>query len=214
MKRQEDGVVGSPQAVASEYSKSDINEARALTLLLRSQLRGLRKCWIRIGALLEKVRTKMFFGAAGFRSMEEYAESELQLGRSSLYNYFRINAWVADFHKEWLSPTYNGFIPDLMEVNYLIRIESELRNENLAPKVRAEYEAIREKALNGTLRDEDIAGLQLNRPEPQRGFKGFLTSLRRLRLRANRLKNIPPNVITQLDQIIESIEGAIKSDAA
>lgn len=212
MKRQEAREVFK---AAGEPTKAEINEAKTVTALLKSQLRGARKWYIRIGILLARVRSKALFEKLGYVTIEEYADDMLQLRRSTLYNYLKIHDWILNYHKEWLATTYSGFLPDLYQIGYLIRIEARLANGNLDAKTRAALDAVRTKALNGTLREKDIEDLEDDvRTTGRGGIRGILTSLRSLRKQACGIAAIPPDVITQLDGVIERIMAAIKANAA
>ena len=63
---------------------------------------------------------------------------------------------MARSHKEWLEPHPKGFIPDLSDTVDLMWIEKELKRKDITDQARTELEALRESALNGTLKETDL----------------------------------------------------------
>ena len=188
-----------------------VQEALEVTWTLKGHLKSARIAYIRVGALLARVRDKMLYAALHHPDMESYAQERLRLGRASLYRYLQVYDWIARSHKEWLAPKPQGFIPDLADATDLIWIEEELAKSDLDPKRKAALEDLQKKGLEGRLRDGEVAAFR-RQGRDEDSLKAFLSRLRALRLRGARLADMPPDAISDLDAAIASIKNAVTAN--
>ena len=186
-----------------------VQEALQVTWLLKGHLKNVQIAYIRVGVLLARVRDEKMYSALDHPDIETYAEERLHLGRSSLYRYLQVYDWMQEFHKEWLQPKPKGFIPELADAGDLMWIERELTRKDLAPKERADLEALRAKALDGRLRDPDLNRWRQQARGNETGVKSFLSKLRLLRTRGAQLASMPPEVIAHLDAAIGLLKNAV-----
>lgn len=196
-------------------SKAVSQDAKQTNWLLLGGLKNIDKQFLRVGALLTRMRDKKLYAALRdehknyYTSIESYAAAELRLGRSSLYKYLNVYAWVGRFHPEWLVPKPKGFIPDLSDCSNLIWVESELARKNLEPERRKILEDLRKKGLNGSLRQGEVDKIRHQGRSPNSSIKALLSKLLSARAQAKRLAGTPDEVIRLLDSAI----GILKNDS-
>ena len=167
-----------------------------------------------MGVLLADVRDRKLYEALRHPDMVSYASERLHLAKTSLYRYLRVHDWIAEYHKEWLEPKPKGFIPELTDVADLIWIEKELGRKELEPDTRSKLEEFRKKALDGTLRDGEVAKLRRKGHTADEGLRSFLSKLRNLRMRGSELEKMPGDVILYLDEAIEVLRNALALERA
>ena len=78
-----------------------------------------------------------------------------------------------------------------------------------APETKTKLEALRDKGLQGKLRQRDLAEFRAKSNPAADGLKSYLTRLRAMRQTALRLKQMPEEAIPKLDTLIEVIENAL-----
>jgi hypothetical protein len=202
--------VKSPQArkKAPAAPRTAAQEALEVTWVLKGHLKNAQIAYLRVGALLAQVRDRKLYADLGHPDLESYAEQRLHLGRASLYRYLQVYDWVSTFHKEWIEPKPQGFIPDLNDVADLIWIEQELTRKDLDAKKRNALEALRQQALDGRLRKGALAQWRRQGRRGEETLRSFLSKLRRLRMRGAQLACMPVEVITHLDMAIELLKNA------
>ena len=186
-----------------------VQEALQVTWLLKGGLKNVQLAYIRVGKLLAQVRDRKLWEALKHPDIESYAQERLQLGRSSLYRYLQVYDWMVECHKDWLEPHPKGFIPELSDAADLMWIEGELAKKNLEPEKRAALEALRQKGLNGQLKDSDVAKYRRQASPTDAGLKTLLSKLRALRRTAAQLAAMPPEAVADLDAAIHVIEKAV-----
>ena len=207
------GTKNAPSSKKAAAPKTAVQEALEITWTLKGHLKNVQIAYIRVGALLAKVRDRKLYEALKHPDMEAYAQKRLQLGRASLYRYLQAYDWIARFHKEWLEPKPQGFIPDLADVTDLIWIEEELAESKLDPKRKAGLEELKAKALEGRLKDGEVAAFR-RKGNTRSGLKPFLASLRSLRKRGAALAGMPPEIIAELDAVIAAIAKVVTAQRA
>jgi hypothetical protein len=185
-----------------------VQQALQVTWLLKGHLKSARIAYLRIGALLARVRDEKLYAELKHPDIEDYAEKRLQLGRTSLYKYLEVYDWVSKYYPEWLQPKPKGFIPELYDVADLMWIECELAKKDLSPGRRTALEELRGKALTGNLAQRDIDKTRRSGTRVEDSLKSFVSKLRNLRLRGARLVNMPQEAITHIDAAIEIIANA------
>ena len=193
--------VASKKAMATA-DKKVVQEALQTTWVLNGILKRAQLTYLYIGKLLNEVREKKMWQALGHPDIEDYAEKRLHLRRSSLYRYLQVFDWVTENHPEWLQPKPQGFIPDLSDAADLMWIENELQRKDLSAEKRAALEVLRDKALNGELRDGELSRFRKKKHDPVDGLKSFLGKLRLLRRQGAQLTKMPPEVLAHLDSAI------------
>jgi hypothetical protein len=188
---------------------SPAQRAIQVTFVLKGHLKNAQIAYLRVGALLAKVRDEKLYQAIGHDTMESYAADRLGLQRSSLYRYLHIHDWVRDSHPQWLARKPKGFIPELSDVAALIWIERHLPDKHLGPEMRARLEALRDKALAGKLTDREFRDLVGHASGTRRTLRSFLRSLQAVRRRGQNVPKLPREVLDRLDEVIRKVEAAI-----
>jgi len=195
--------------------KTAVQEALEITWVLKGHLKNAQISYLRAGSMLAKVRDKKLYSALQHPDIESYAETRLNLGRTSLYKYLQVYDWASKYHPEWLQPKPKGFIPELSDVADLVWIDKELERKDLSGKTRTELAALQKKGLEGDLRKTDLAPYRQKKTiKPKEGLKSFLSKLRSLRSRGKELASMPPEVIARLEAAIEILENASKLQVA
>ncbi len=194
--------------------KTASQEALEVTWVLKGHLKNAQISYIRVGCLLAQVRGKKLYEALHCKDMETYAEERLNLGRASLYRYLQVHDWISEYHKEWLEPKPQGFIPELSDATDLIWIERKLAEKDLSPATRTQLEALRSKALDGKLRQGELDPIRRKKGPGTDGLKSCLSKLRLLRRRGAQLASMPPEAISKIDAAVEIIENAIAIQGA
>lgn len=195
------------KSVQSTAPRAVVQEALQVTWLLKGNLKNAQLAYLRVGALLVRVRDEKLYAALGHADIESYAEQRLHLGRASLYRYIQVHDWIAQCHPEWLKPKPKGFIPDLSDAANLIWIEGELAKSGLDPKRKAALEELRKKALDGRLGQGELNAFRRQGQKGKSGLKSFLSKLRLLRRRGSELDDMPSEVLTALDSAIELLKN-------
>lgn len=197
------------QIVKKSARQIEVQQALQITWLLKGQLKNIQMSYLRIGAMLVRVRDEKIFATLGHADIEDYAEKRLNLGRASLYRYISVHDWVKASHPEWLVRHPKGAIPDLSDVADLMWIEAKLADKTLDAATRAKLGALRARGCEGKLRQRDLREFR-KKSEPQLdALKAFLSTLFALRRRGLRLKDMPSEAMTKLGGVIEVIQNAI-----
>ena len=185
-------------------------EALQVTWLLKGRLKSIQIYYLKIGRLLSLVREKKMYETLGHPNIEDYAEKRLGLGKTSLYKYLSIYEWTTKNHPEWLVDKPQGFIPELSDVVGLITIENGLKQKNVSPQKRAKLEDLKQKALTGALKMNELEQVGKTPARKVDRLKAFTSELRKMRTTATKLVDIPAEVITHLDAAI----ALLKNDTA
>ena len=180
-----------------------VQKALQVTWLLKGHLKNSQLAYLRVGALLARVRDEKLYAALKHADIESYAEQRLHLGRTSLYRYLQVYAWVTSSHPEWLQPKPKGFIPSLADAAGLIWIESTLAGRRLDPARRAALEVLRQKGLDGSLSKKDLNDFRRKGRTGDASLKAYLSTLRQVRRRGESIKGLPVEVLSHLDSAIE-----------
>jgi len=194
--------------------KTKVQQALEITWVLKGHLKNAQISYLRVGAMLRRIRDEALYAELKHPDMESYAEERLHLGRASLYRYLQVYDWVAKNHKEWLEPKPQGFIPDLADAAGLIWIEQKLGQKNLNKETKSTLEGLRQKALDGKLKSKDLNKVRKQGKAKDDGLKAFLSKLRRLRKQGVALASLPPEAITQFDDLIETVKHTITAQVA
>ena len=156
-----------------------------------------------------RVRDGTLFSALKHPSIEDYAWKRLKLKRASLYRYLQVYDWVRESHPEWLLPKPKGYIPEFSDTNDLMWIEQALKNRKLGKQARAELTAMREKALEGNLKDDELEAWRRRGARTTSGLKSFLSRIRLMRRRGSEVKDMPEEAIKLMDALIDVIDKAV-----
>lgn len=197
------------KVVQKSARQVEVQQALQHTWLLKGQLKTIQMSYLRIGAMLVTVRDEKMYASLGHADIEDYAEKRLNLGQSSLYQYIRVYDWAKAKHPEWLEKHPKGFIPELSDVADLMWIEEKLADPKLAGETRSKLQALRAKALEGKLRQRDLREFRVKSKAGSDPMKVLLSSLNTMRRRCLRLKDIPPEAISKLEDVIEVIQNAL-----
>src|SRR5438552_11533336 len=130
---------------------SPAQRAVQITFVLKGHLKNVQVAYIRVAALLAKVRDEKLYRALGHANMDDYAAARLGLQHAQLYRYLAVYDWIREFHRPWLARRPKGFIPALTDAQALMWIEHRLRDPHLSDGLRKELERLRAKALAGRL---------------------------------------------------------------
>src|SRR5437667_1413192 len=130
---------------------SPAQRAVQITFVLKGHLKNVQVAYIRVAALLAKVRDEKLYGALGHATMDDYAAARLGLQHAQLYRYLAVYDWIREFHRPWLARRPKGFIPELTDAQALMWIEHRLADPHLSDGLRKELERLRAKALAGRL---------------------------------------------------------------
>ena len=190
---------------AAGKQTSPAQEALQITFVLKGNLKRAQLMYLFIARQLADVRDRSLYAALGHKDMEDYAHQRLDLGRSSLYNYLHIYDWVKQAHPEWLGKNVKGKIPDLSDVANLMWIETTLAAPTLEPAKRVEAEALRKKALDGTLNRSELKDFKDTGKPVKDQLAAILTSLRTLREKAGKIPGMPPEALSRLDAAINIV---------
>ena len=105
-------------------------------------------------------------------------------------------------HPEWLGKNVKGAIPDLSDIGDLMWIETTLAGKSLPPGKRTELEALRKKALAGTLARSDLRAFKAEGKPTKDALAAFLSTLQALRRKAGGVPGMPPEALAHLDAAI------------
>src|SRR5438034_5146361 len=92
---------------------SPAQRAVQVTFVLKGHLKNVQVAYIRVAALLARVRDEKLYRALGHVTMDEYADARLGLQHAQLYRYLAVYDWIREFHRPWLERRPRGFIPEL-----------------------------------------------------------------------------------------------------
>jgi len=184
--------------VLTEKGKA-VQEALQTTWLLKGSLKNAQLSYLRVGELLAQVREKKMYASLGHADIEDYAEKRLQLGKTSLYKYLKVYDWVLKNHPAWLQPKPKGFIPELADVAGLIEIEDQLQKKNVSPQKRTKLQELKDKALAGELKDNELKAVKKSAAVKVETLKTFISRLKSLRRKADKITGIPAEVMAHID---------------
>jgi hypothetical protein len=191
---------------------SPAQRANQITFILKGHLKNVQVSYIRAAAMLAKVRDEKLYRALKIDSMEQYAQKRLGLRRAALYRYLQIYDWIRKSHAGWLAKHPRGFIPDLTDAYGLMWIEERLKDPHLGAQTRAELEALRKKALAGTLTQDELDEFRGRGHKRHDTLGAVAASLRAIRRRAAALDDFPPQALRELDaalDLLRSVSGAL-----
>ena len=188
---------------------SPAQRAVQITFTLKGHLKNVQVAYIRVAALLARVRDEQLYRALGHASMEAYAAARLGLQRAALYRYLQVYDWIREFHPAWLARRPKGFIPQLTDAYALMWIEHRLRDPHLGDALRGQLEALRRKALGGqlTLREFQEVRRQGHAGAPP--LRAALTSVRAVRRRLAAVPGVSAPILGTLDTLIGELEAAL-----
>ena len=188
---------------------SPAQRAVQITFVLKGHLKNVQVAYIRVAALLARVRDEKLYRALGHATMDDYAAARLGLQHAQLYRYLAVYDWIREFHRPWLARRPKGFIPELTDAQALMWIEHRLRDPHLSDGLRKEFERLHAKALAGRL---TLREFQEARRQGSEGTPPLRAVLRTLRAARRRLAGIPglsAKPLETLDALIEEIEAAV-----
>ena len=160
---------------------SPAQRAVQITFVLKGHLKHVQVAYIRVAALLAKLRDERLYRALGHQTMEEYAAARLGLQHSALYHYLQVYDWIRESHPAWLARRPKGFIPELSDAAALMWIERRLRDPRLPAAARAELEALRAKALAGRLTAAEFRAMRARMRGTAAPLRALVARLRALR---------------------------------
>ena len=187
---------------------SPAQRANQITYFLKGDLKRIQIAYIRAGAKLAQIRDEKLYRALKHATLEAYAQKRLGLGRSTLYRYLQIYDWVRKDIPGWLAERPKGFIPELTDAYGLMWIEERLEDEHLGPETRKELEALRKRALEGKLTSEDVERFRKRGQQRRDSLTAVAASLRAIRKRAAALADFPPNLLRDLDALLDRLKSA------
>ena len=188
---------------------SPAQRAVQITFVLKGHLKNAQVAYIRVAALLAKVRDERLYRALGHQTMEEYAAARLGLQHSALYHYLQVYDWIRESHPAWLARRPKGFIPELSDAAALMWIERRLRDPRLPAAARAELEALRAKALAGRLTAAEFRAMRARMRGTVAPLRALVARLRALRQAAGRAAGVPPAALDALDGALHHLEAAL-----
>src|SRR5207249_1050436 len=127
---------------------SPAQRAVQITFTLKGHLKNVQVAYIRVAALLARVRDEKLYRALGHATMDAYAAARLGLQHAALYRYLEVYDWIREFHRPWLERRPKGFIPQLTDAYALMWIERRLQDPHLGDALRAQLEALRREAVS------------------------------------------------------------------
>lgn len=196
---------------------SPAQRAVEITFVLKGHLKNVQLAYLRVAALLAKVRDERLFAPLKHPSMEDYAAKRLGLQRASVYRYLQIYDWAREFHPDWLARKPKGFIPQLTDAYALMWVEHHLKHPDLSEAMRRTLERVRAKALAGQLTLAEFQELQGHVGKHTTPLRSLLRSLRAAKRRASAVSGLPAEVSADLDALVSRVEhmlGVAKRVAA
>jgi hypothetical protein len=193
----------------SKYSKEVVQEALQLAFVLKGHIKRAQKYFLAIGRELAEVRDKKMYLVLSHPNMADFSREHLGLSQTSVYRYLQVFDWVSKKHPEWMKEGYKGVIPDLTDIPILIEIEKELERKDLDPDSQKALKDMLAKALEGKLDAKAFNAYRRRRNAAKDGLKSYLSSLRSARRRGAEMKNMPAEVISNLDEAIAALENAM-----
>jgi hypothetical protein len=184
---------------------SPAQRANQVTFVLKGHLKNAQIAYLRVAALLAKVRDERLYAALKFSSLEQYAVARLGLQRASLYRYLQIYDWVRKYHPAWLARKVKGFIPEMTDAYALMWIDHHLEDPHLSDEMRRTLELLREKALAGKLSHDEFQEVQAQGRTDTVPLRAVLSALRVARRRAVAVRPSQPDLIRDLDAFIERV---------
>jgi hypothetical protein len=185
---------------------SPAQRAVEITFVLKGHLKNAQLAYLRVAALLAKVRDERMFAALKHPSMEDYAAKLLGLQRASLYRYLQIYDWAREFHTAWLARKPKGFIPQLTDAYALMWIENHLKHSNVSDAMRRTMERLRSKALAGQLTLAEFQELQAQAGKHTTPLRALLRALRAAKRRAAAVSGLPAELSADLGGLVSRVE--------
>ena len=187
---------------------SPAQRAVQVTFVLKGHLKNVQVAYIRVAALLAKVRDEKLYRALGRASLDDYAGARLGLQHAQLYRYLAVYDWIREFHRPWLERRPRGFIPELSDAQALMWIEHRLADPHLGDVLRKELERLRAKALAGRLTRREFEDV---RRQGHASTPPLRAVLRALRVVRRRLASVPggSGLLAKLDALIADVERAL-----
>ena len=90
---------------------SPAQRAVQITFVLKGHLKNVQVAYIRVAALLARVRDEKLYRALGHPTMDDYAAARLGLQHAQLYRYLAVYDWIHEFHRPWLARRPKGSSP-------------------------------------------------------------------------------------------------------
>lgn len=185
-----------------------LQEALQVNWELQGCLKNVQIAFLRAAKLLVRMRDEKLYLRMNHPTLEEYAREHLRLERSSLYKYLRVHDWVKANHPEWFDPKPGMYIPELTDIADIVRIEKELKKEDLSPEKKKALVGLRDEALKGRLRDGALSALKKGtRNSRKESLKGLIAKLQVARRVAVKISFLTPDIVAQIDAAIEMVRN-------
>jgi hypothetical protein len=188
---------------------SPAQRAVEITFVLKGDLKNVQLAYLRVAALLAKVRDDRLFAALKHPTMEDYAAKRLGLQRASVYRYLQIYDWVRDFHAAWLARKPKGFIPQLTDAYALMWIEKHLKHSTVSDAMRRTLERLRSKALAGQLTLAEFQEVQAEAGKHTTPLRALWHALRAAKKRAAAVSGLPSEVSADLDRLVSRVDDML-----
>lgn len=203
-------VTGGGTGMGRELARqlSPAQRANQITFILKGHLKNVQVAYIRAAAMLAMVRDEKLYRALKHDSIEDYAEKRLGLRRAALYRYLQIYDWLRKSHAGWLANHPKGFIPELTDVYGLMWIEERLEDPHLGPETRKELEALRRKALAGTLSQRELDEFRKRGRRRRDSLTAVRASIQAIRRRLAALPDVSPALLGELDTFLDHLKAA------
>jgi hypothetical protein len=185
---------------------SAAQRAVQITFVLKGHLKNVQISFLRVAALLAKVRDEKLYAALKHPDLEDYAAVRLGLRRASLYRYLQLHDWAREFHPGWLARKPKGFIPELTDAYALMWIDRRIDDADVSDDLRRELEKAKRQALAGRLSQRTFQELQGRAAGAVSPLRRLLAALRSARQRATVVPGLPVDVREGLDTLVRRVE--------
>ena len=187
---------------------SPAQRANQITFVLKGHLKNAQIAYLRVAALLAKVRDERLYAALKHKTLEDYAAVRLGLGQASLYHYLQIYDWARKFHPGWLARKPKGFVPELTDAYALMWIDRHLMDEHLSEDLRRELMGLRAKALAGKLSLAEFQAFRSKIHGHTPPLRSVLAALRAARRRAA-APGAYGDLVAELDRLVDRVKGML-----
>ena len=182
--------------------------------------KSFKRCWIKTGIILSSIVEGESYNNWGFKSFEEYTNTELGIKKSLALNIVKNYNFLLDWEPELLEPDFlekcsPEEYPDMEKISVLRRVKSDKHlskedYDNFRKDVLVKHRPIAEvrKDLTSLIKErKEESSDEVRDKKHSKSVKRFVANAKVFTTEANSLKILPADLLKRVNDVIADVEG-------